>query len=557
MSKQCFIIVNSSRTAKGYVQMVEEPESNELFADVGKTVEQKAVENLVQVRIDEKNPEKFFLLGSSMSSIERIEVMEFLTYNIEVFAWMPYDMPGIDLNFICHQLNVYPNARPIIQRTRRSALHHTKIVAEEVGNLLEVGAIREVHYPKWISNIVVVPKKNGKWRVYVDYKTVNKACPKDSFRLPRIDQLVGLTAGHNRLSFLDAYRGYHQIAMYEPDQEVTSFTMPRGLYCYKVMPFGLKNAGATFQRMVTKMFEPLLGRTMEAYINDMVVKSKDEKDHLRDLDEMFQILKKNKLRLNASKCAFGVGSGKFLGFLVTNRGIDADPSQIKAIQDLERPNAVKEVQHLTGLAAALNRFISRSSNRCRPFFQALKAKFEWDEEYDRALESLKEYMSSPPLLVTPIPGEELFLYLAVSQHAVSAVLVRAEGIQHLPIFYVSKSLLGAETRYLPLEKLALALMMASRKLSYYFHAHTIIVLTAFPLKALFERANFSGRILKWAVELGQFDIKFQPRTAIIVQALADSVAEFTLGSHHICLVDLTGTIERGIESVAVNAQPLK
>ena len=125
-------------------------------------------------------------------------------------------------------------------------------------------------------------------------------------------------------------------------------------------------------------------------------------------------------------------------------------------------------------------------------------------------------MSSPPLLVTPIPGEELFLYLAVSQHAISAVLVRAEGIQHLPVYYVSKTLLGAETRYLPLEKLALALIMTSRKLSHYFHAHTIVVLTAFPLKALFERANFSGRILKSAVELGQFDIKFQlqPRTAI-------------------------------------------
>ena len=155
-------------------------------------------------------------------------------------------MPGIDPNFICHQLNVHPSARPIIQRTRRSALHHAKIVAEEVGNLLEAGAIREVHYPRWISNTVVVPKKNGKWRVCVDYKTVNKACPKDSFSLPRIDQLADLTVGHNRLSFLDAYRGYHQIAMHEPDQEVTSFTTPRGLYCYKVMPFGLKNAGATF-----------------------------------------------------------------------------------------------------------------------------------------------------------------------------------------------------------------------------------------------------------------------------------------------------------------------
>ena len=122
MSKQCFITVNGSCAAKGYVQMVEEPESNELFADVGKATEQKEVEDLVQVRIDEKNPEKFFLLGSSMSSTERIEVMEFLTSNIEVFDWTPYDMPDIDPNFICHQLNVHLTARPIIQRTCRLAV---------------------------------------------------------------------------------------------------------------------------------------------------------------------------------------------------------------------------------------------------------------------------------------------------------------------------------------------------------------------------------------------------------------------------------------------------
>ena len=127
---------------------------------------------------------------------------------------------------------------------------------------------------------------------------------------------------------------------------------------------------------------------MEAYIDDMVVKSKDKNDHLRDLGEMVQILKKHKLRLNASKCAFGIGSSKFLGFLVTNRGIEADPSQIKAIQDLERPNSVKEVQHLTGMAVTLNRFKSRPSDRCCPFFQALQATLEWDEECDRTLEIL-------------------------------------------------------------------------------------------------------------------------------------------------------------------------
>ena len=130
------------------------------------------------------------------------------------------------------------------------------------------------------------------------------------------------------------------------------------------------------------MFAPLLGRTMEAYIDDMVVKSRHQEDHLSDLAEIFAILKKHKLRLNASKCAFDVGSGKFLGFLVTNRGIEADPTQIQAVQKLKQPSSAKDVQHLAGMAAALNRFISRSSDRCHPFFQALKLKFSWDAECD-------------------------------------------------------------------------------------------------------------------------------------------------------------------------------
>ncbi|XP_028058191.1 uncharacterized protein LOC114262049 [Camellia sinensis] len=275
------------------------------------------------------------------------------------------------------------------------------------------------------------------------------------------------------------------------------------------MPFGLKNAGATYQRMVTKMFKDQLGKTMEAYIDDMVVKSKLVEHHLRDLEQVFGILKTHKLRLNTLKCAFGVGSGKFLGYMVTRWGIEANPDQIKALQDLKAPTNAKELQKLAGMAAALNRFISRQCSE--------------------ALEDLKKYLSSPPLLSTPIANEELFLYLAVSDHAVSAVLVREDGKEQKPVYYVSKTLLDAETRYLLLEKLAYALLIASRKLVHYFQGHTINVLTEFPLKSVFNRADFSGRTAKWAVELGEFDIKFQPRTAIKAQVLADFFAEFTPG----------------------------
>ncbi|XP_028121002.1 uncharacterized protein LOC114318333 [Camellia sinensis] len=162
MAKQCFVAVNGSQAAKGFVQMIEGPEGKEVLDDVGRKAEEKSVEDLVEVRFDENDPTKFFLFGSSLSSAEQADYVNFLVSNLVAFAWTPYDMLGVDPSFICHQLNVFPNARPVIHRTRHSALHHAEVVAEEVKNLLEAGAIEEVQYPRWISNTVVVPKKNGK-----------------------------------------------------------------------------------------------------------------------------------------------------------------------------------------------------------------------------------------------------------------------------------------------------------------------------------------------------------------------------------------------------------
>ena len=159
----------------------------------------------------------------------------------------------------------------------------------------------------------------------MDFIDLNKACPKDPFPMPWIEQLVDSTVRHPRMSFLDAFQGYHQIPLTAEDQEKMAFVTPVGNYHYKVMPFGLKNPGSTYQRMMTKMFESQLGKTIEVYIDDMVVKSKLASEHLADLTNVFEILRRHNLRLNASKCSFGVGSGKFLGYMVTHRGIKVNP----------------------------------------------------------------------------------------------------------------------------------------------------------------------------------------------------------------------------------------
>ena len=150
-------------------------------------------------------------------------------------------------------------------------------------NPLRVGFIREVKYLEWLANVVVVPKKGGKWRICVDYTDLNEACPKDSFPLPRIDQIVDALDGHVMLSCLDAFSGYHQIPMHLPDAKKSAFITPHGLYYYNVMPSGLKNDGATCQKLVTKIFRPLMGKTMEVYIDDILVKSKEWPDYTQHL----------------------------------------------------------------------------------------------------------------------------------------------------------------------------------------------------------------------------------------------------------------------------------
>jgi hypothetical protein len=198
----------------------------------------------------------------------------------------------------------------------------------------------------------------------VNYTDLNKSCPKDPFGLPRIDQVVDSTAGCELLSFLDCYSGYHQIRLKESDCLKTSFITPFGAYCYITMPFGLKNAGATYQRMIQRCFSTQIGRNIEAYVDDVVVKTKQKDDLIADLEETFTSIRAFKMKLNPEKCIFGVLSGKLLGFMVSQRhtgqprGIQANPEKINAILNMKPPSSQKDVQKLTGCMTALSRFVS-------------------------------------------------------------------------------------------------------------------------------------------------------------------------------------------------------
>ena len=231
------------------------------------------------------------------------------------------------------------------------------------------------------------------------------------------------------MSFLDAFQGYHQISLALGDQKKTTFVTSTRNYHYKVMPFGLKNARSIYQRMMNRMFEPQLGKNIEVYIDDMVVKSKVVSEHVGNLRGIFEILREHKLCLNTSKCSFSVGSGKFLGYIVTHLGIEVNPDQIKVINSLQPPQNPKEVQKLIGITVALNRFISQLVDRCRPFFLLLNKwkGFEWTEECALTFQLLKKYLSRPPIMSRLEVDEVLFAYIIVASHAVSLVLVRVDS----------------------------------------------------------------------------------------------------------------------------------
>ena len=218
----------------------------------------------------------------------------------------------------------------------------------------------------------------------------------------------------------------------------------------------------------------------------MLVKSLKANEHINNLKESFEVFCEYKMKLNLAKWAFGVTLGNFLGFMVNYRGIKANPTKIQALLDMESPRKVKEVQSLTGRVAVLNRFISRATDKCQPLFRALnKGKdFSWMAESEHSFQELKNYLGRPPLLSKSQEEELLILYLAVSKGAMSSTLVREEEGMQWPIYYTSKSLVNAETRYAEVEKLALALMVAARKLHSYFQAHSIIVPTKFPLNQI-------------------------------------------------------------------------
>jgi hypothetical protein len=379
-----------------------------------------------------------------------VVLVNFLCANADIFALSPSDMPGIPREVAKHSLDILPHSRDVQQRLRRFDEERRRAIRVELRKLLEAKFIKEVFHLTWLANPVLVKKKNGKWQMCVDYTSLNKACPKVPFPLPRIDQIVDSTAGCELLCFLDAYFGYHKIKMKESDQLVTSFIMSFGMFCYVKMPFGLRNAGATYQRCMQHVIGDHIGQTVEAYVDDMVVKTRKADDLVNDLHIVFDHLRANRVKLNPEKCVFGVSRGMLLGYIVSQRGIKTNPEKVAALDRMGPIRDLKGVQKVLGCLAMPSRFISRLGEKGLPLYRLLKKheRFSWIVEAQEALDKLKVTLVHTPILTLPQGGDPLYLYVPATTYVVSAVIVVGRtGRGQRPAYYISEVLSETKARY--------------------------------------------------------------------------------------------------------------
>ncbi|XP_071741339.1 uncharacterized protein [Rutidosis leptorrhynchoides] len=359
-------------------------------------------------------PDQKIKIGGGLSDETKFKLRNILASNTDVFVWKETDMTGVPREIAEHKLNANPSLTPVCQKKRGMAPKRSEWLKAKVDKLVKANILREV-------------------------------------------------------------RILSEIQMAADDEDKTAFHTSQGIYCYTKMTFGLKNAGATSQRVIDEAFKSQIGRNLEAYVDDLVIKSITEQGLLDDRLEMFASLRKINMKLNPLKCSFGEEEGKFLGHIITERGIRANPKKIEAIESMPSPRNNKEVQSLTGKLIALTRFLSQSAEQSLPFSGTLKnflkkTDFKWTEEAEVAFPEMTKLLKELPTMTAPIAGETLILYLAASKEAISSVLIANRG------------------------------------------------------QVLYKPEN-SGRIAKWAIELGEHEISFSPRSAVKGQVLADYLAE--------------------------------
>ena len=472
------------------------------------------------------------IIASDLEEEKENRLLKILQEHKAAIGWTIADIKGISPTVCMHRILLEDDAKPSREAQRRLNPNLKEVVKEEVLKLLKVGIIYPISDSKWVSPVHVVPKKSGitvvanenneliptrkttGWRVCIDYRKLNTATRKDHFPLPFIDQMLERLAGHAYYCFLDGFSGYNQIAIAPEDQEKTTFTCPFGTFAYQRMPFGLCNAPATFQRCMMSIFSDMLEKYIEVFMDDFSVFG-NSFDHC--LDNLTNVLKRcteTNLTPCWEKSHFMVKSGIVLGHVISDKGIEVDRAKIEVIAKLPPPTSVKGVRSFLGHAGFYRRFIKDFSKISRPLCHLLtkESTFVFNNECLHAFESLKDKLTSTPVIMPPDWSLPFELMCDASDYAVGAVLgQRVEKVPHV-IYYTSHTLNDAQLNYSTTEKELLAVVSALEKFRQYLIGSKVIVYSDHAaLKYLLTKKEAKPRLLRWILLLQEFDLEIRDK----------------------------------------------
>jgi ribonuclease HI len=413
---------------------------------------------------------KFVKLSKSLTKEQKAEYNELLREFDNVFAWTYEDLKTYDTSVIEHKIPLKAEAKPFKQKLRQINPMLLPIMEKEVKKLLDAQIIVPLRYFDWVANLVPVKKKNGEIRLCVDFRNLNRSSRKDNYPLPNMEHILQKVTGASRISMIDGFSGYNQISVMPEDREKTSFTTPWGTFMYAKMPFGLMNAGATFQRAMDIAFIEEKDKFVVIYLDDITVFSKTDKEHHYHLKKVFQKCRRFGLSLNPKKSLFAMQEGKMLGHIVSAEGVRIDPDREEAIQALTLPRSKKEVQAFLGRINFLRRFVSNFAELVKHITAMLRKgnEVKWTSEPRESFAQIKKALTEAPMLISPDYSKDFLIFSFASCDTVSAVLLQKNDQgQEQPISFFSKALKDAELRYEIMEKQAYSLVKALKAFRVY------------------------------------------------------------------------------------------
>lgn len=471
---------------------------------------------------------------------EEVQLAQFLDQELPSLA----DIRGTT-DLVQHRIRL-SKPEPIKQRYRPQNPRMQDIINQEVDEMIQLGVIEPSNSP-WSSPVVIVRKKDGKPRFCIDFRKVNEVSERDAYPLPYINAILDKLRKARYISSIDLKQGYWQIPLTPDSKPITAFTVPgRGLFQFRVMPFGLHSAPATFQRLLDRIIGPDMDPHAFAYLDDIIVLGETFEGHLTNLREVFRRLRVANLQLNPEKCQFCRKSLKYLGHVVTAEGIKTDPEKVESIQKFPTPRTVRDVRRFLGMASWYRRFVPAFSQIVTPLTRLLRkdVRFKWATEQEDAFAQLKTCLTESPVLTCPDFSQPFTLQTDASDRGLGAALTQCTGDYEQVIAYASRTLSPAEKNYSVTERECLAIVWGIEKMRPYLEGYHFTVITDHQsLRWLHSIKSPAGRLARWSIFLQQYDFEIKYRKGAL-NRVADTLSRQPLslpssesGTHELCAMN--------------------